>query len=504
MALYQKKNSKRNYYHFMPVKMTESENQLAIYENVIENKNNITIEATAGSGKTTTLIGCSNLIPKEAKAIFLSFNKSIVEELKTKIRDGVDCSTLHSKGISFLYQHYGKIKVNDNKSFTFSDGFAKNKIKDFKKRFVLQIKIDEILKYSRMAMLSKYDEEGLCEIADIYGLDSSDDVLKGAIETYSKMSKYNEVKIRTGEFMVDFVDMVYLPAKYDIKVSQYDYVLIDECQDLSAMDLVLIHKLRGVNGRFIAVGDPYQNIYLFAGASSTAYESIKSYSNTVTLPLSVSYRCSKQVVLEARRYCETINHTETAIEGEVRWGTLDEVCNGDFVLCRNTKPLLDVYFSLVDRNVKCSIAGKDIEKKVSQVIKKYKDFRLSTLLEKLEDELLSVESTLLKRGISKPEKHKNYIAIEERNDILKLLSSKSNSMSDLKELISSIFKEDTDGVRLMTIHRSKGLEAENVFLARPDLIPSKYAETDLEVIQEGNLMFVAITRAKNKFIYLSN
>jgi DNA helicase-2/ATP-dependent DNA helicase PcrA len=68
--------------------------------------------------------------------------------------------------------------------------------------------------------------------------------------------------------------------------------------------------------------------------------------------------------------------------------------------------------------------------------------------------------------------------------------------------------EDSDAVRLMTVHASKGLEFEHVFIAgfEQDLFPFKRGdETDIsraEAEEERRLCYVAITRAKKK-LYLS-
>ena len=54
----------------------------------------------------------------------------------------------------------------------------------------------------------------------------------------------------------------------------------------------------------------------------------------------------------------------------------------------------------------------------------------------------------------------------------------------------------------MTIHKSKGLENDNVFFLAPELIPSRFATQPWQLEQESNLKYVAITRAKNSLIYV--
>ncbi len=85
---------------------------------------------------------------------------------------------------------------------------------------------------------------------------------------------------------------------------------------------------------------------------------------------------------------------------------------------------------------------------------------------------------------------------------LSILASKSSNMDHLKRMIADIFCPKKDAIVLSSIHKSKGLEYDNVFLLRPDLIPSKFAKTEEELRQENNLMFVAITRAKKEFKYI--
>ena len=75
------------------------------------------------------------------------------------------------------------------------------------------------------------------------------------------------------------------------------------------------------------------------------------------------------------------------------------------------------------------------------------------------------------------------------------------------ELILSMFSNSDDFrtpknlLTLCSVHKSKGLEWERVFLlGREDYMPSKWAKKDWMKIQENNLIYVAITRAKKDLI----
>jgi superfamily I DNA/RNA helicase len=60
-------------------------------------------------------------------------------------------------------------------------------------------------------------------------------------------------------------------------------------------------------------------------------------------------------------------------------------------------------------------------------------------------------------------------------------------------------------VTLSSIHKSKGLEFSRTFiLGMAQFQPSKYATQDWMKVQEDNLAYVAITRAKDALIHITD
>jgi len=53
---------------------------------------------------------------------------------------------------------------------------------------------------------------------------------------------------------------------------------------------------------------------------------------------------------------------------------------------------------------------------------------------------------------------------------------------------------------LSTVHKAKGLEANRVFIIRPDLMPLPNSR-GWQAAQEKNLHYVAVTRAKYELVY---
>ena len=97
--------------------MTPSPRQLEIYKAFKETDKHICVQATAGSGKTTTILELLNFVPKFRKAIFLSFSNGIVSELKERVPQGIEASTLHSLGCRAVMSTYKGTKLDENKYF---------------------------------------------------------------------------------------------------------------------------------------------------------------------------------------------------------------------------------------------------------------------------------------------------------------------------------------------------------------------------------------------------
>ena len=77
-----------------------------------------------------------------------------------------------------------------------------------------------------------------------------------------------------------------------------------------------------------------------------------------------------------------------------------------------------------------------------------------------------------------------------------------DTVEQLVDKTNRIFDIATPTVVGSTVHRAKGLEADNVFILRPDLMPHPMAKQAWEIQQEQNCMYVAITRAKKTLTYV--
>ena len=486
-------------------KINWDKNQKLIFREIMTSPSNISIKATAGSGKSTVLVELANLLPPSLTSIFVAFNNKTVNELRERLPNKFKTSTLHSLGLEIIKNNFGTgVVLSGGKVYNFAQKLiGTNKEIKTKEKNSRIYYAKEGYNYLRSTMTDINDMSAVENMLERFGLSSNygyEDLynLDKMIHKYdSKRRKRNE------KFEIDFGDMIYLPVKLNLRVEKYDNVLLDECQDLNLSQHLLIDKIIKRSGRLISVGDKFQQIYLFAGSDKSSFDRFSLRDNTKELPLSVSYRCSKSVVNEAKKYNPTIVANPSAIEGFVGEAYLDEVKEGDAVLCRNNSPLFSAYLDFINDGKKAYIVGKDIAERFHSLIKPYLKSHLGALEKSLYRQLDNIESALSIKGVKSPEKHPKFQSFLDIAKSLFVLMESCSNMKDLVNKIDEVFCPQKNSIELSSIHKSKGLEYNNVFLLRRDMIPSKFAKTDEEIQQENHLMFVAITRAKSDFYYIT-
>jgi len=284
-------------------------------------------------------------------------------------------------------------------------------------------------------------------------------LIKPIFETYTNKLKENEE--------IDFNDMINKATAYVQEgkyINPYKYVIVDEYQDISKARFSLLKALRDTNDYdLFCVGDDWQSIYRFAG-SDMAY--ILNFSNfwgpTEISKIETTYRFSKS--------------------------------------------LIDISGSFVMKNpnqIKKNIQGKENKYGFALgVIKGYtEDYAVQFMLNKL-DELPA---------------NKSVFFIGRYSFVMKILENTSQlhcSYDNTNGTIKITYSKRKDlKITFITAHKSKGLQADYVFILnnkdRGMGFPSKIQEDPIvDLLLEANetfpfaeerrLFYVAMTRAKIK------
>jgi len=466
--------------------MTEwSTYQENIFKAVKDTRDNLFISAVAGSGKTTTLVELAKYL--HGSSIFVAFNKKIADEMFVRLPGWVTCSTLHSLAYRVLKQTDTSFKVNNNKvtniikygdyseeekTFFFENSYEVRRFFDSLRMFATEPTLDEV------AVANPFDKNHTKFLQRVW---------KQIIDMESKGKR---------RVIIDFNDMLVQPLWQDLEFPKYDNIIIDEVQDLNEVQFELVSRMCHDKTRVIGAGDRNQSIYAFRGADHFAVDVFTEKFQCTTMPLSICYRCASSIVERAWHLVPEIEAGADAPEGVVEHITTANYPTGSLVLCRNTKPLVEEMLRYVRGGSTVFFVNKDMSYPLKRL---GKDFLESGkkgdafILERLE----KYSSTYYKR------------VVQEQWEIIKTIIQGFECKLSPKMLCDTIDeimpkeRPKTPHITFSTIHGSKGDEYDTVYLYRPDLIPSMYAETQMELQQEDNLLYVAITRAINKLYYVA-
>ena len=445
---------------------------------------NILVDAKAGSGKTSTLILISEAIQKQGnKCLFLAFNKHIVEELKGKM-DTTDCAvkTIHSLGYSylrsFLYRQYGqhyKMDLDENKLREIvkhkfeEDGYQQSviehnidktgtELKDFIRTLISET--CHLINFCRFHMTNYHEQDKVRKLAlsccrtiieENIGFDNYPTLVESVIDKLKNDFENPEIIDGLPTYKVDFTDMIYFPVYYKMippwSIREYlDYVLIDECQDLSELQQEFLKTL-GNSSRFIFVGDEKQAIYGFAGADTKSIFKLTQRYDLEQLPLNICYRCPKKVIkLVQQEVLPTIEYNKERPDvGEVHYIERSEIIKNleknDVIITRRNSDLLRLFIDLsVKKKIQVRLLNKDLVNNVTNNLTRI----VNSYIEKY-NKGLNIERELFEwmaeKGIPKQVLKQTNLDKDVEDKIIQLMKDRKNkSITKQKHTVDYLIK----------------------------------------------------------------
>ena len=497
----------------------------------------LVVQARAGTGKTTTLVEGLNALrgvetrikPSEQQAAvwealkeskgaarvgFVAFNKKIAEELQRRVPGDVEASTMHSMGNRAVKDALGYLKVNNYRVKDLACEISGINPYDLRRHNMVKERefvglVEDLVSKCKMGLVDP-TPENLMAIVDHYGLD----IVGNWPHVCELTAKVLEAcKTPQKDRRIDFDDMVWLPVVLDLFVGGYDLLLVDEAQDLGRCQQALAKK---AGKRLVFVGDDRQAIYGFAGADSEALPRLMNELGDTgvgcdVLPLTVTRRCSKAVVERAQKYVpDFIAHESNrvgAIKHDHRDTYQDRVREGEMIISRINAPLVTECFSLINQKRKANIIGRDIGAGLIHLVNKI-DKGSNLPPEQLLEALQQWQMAEIDRENNKRDPSDSRLqAISDKAHCVEMFvlntmkSEEGWSVEKLTSSIDSVFADNTtNGIKLASIHKSKGLEAENTFLLE---VPRFDSKNEWQRVQEDNLEYVALTRAMDTATYVS-
>jgi DNA helicase-2/ATP-dependent DNA helicase PcrA len=369
-------------------------------------------------------------------------------------------------------------------------------------------------------------------------------------ETVARLiTVYEETKTDRG--VIDFEDVLLLtagiieahPEVASAVRDQYRHFVVDEYQDVSALQQRLLDQWLGGRDELCVVGDPSQTIYSFTGASPKhLLDFPRQYQNATIVRLVRDYRSTPEIVTLANRLLarRTVHSGPRPLQ---------------LIAQRPTGPVprLSVYD---DDVVEAHGVAKRIKALVASGVRAREIavlFRTNSQSEQLEQALADAglayvlrggerfwtrkeirEALMLLRGAARAGNHELALgeevravlaaagwsesppsaggALRERWESLQALATLSDEFGsaregaaladfvvELEERSAAQHAPAVEGITLASLHAAKGLEWDAVFLVglSEGLMPISFAAENGEAVEEERrLLYVGITRAR--------
>lgn len=167
--------------------------QEAIFDKILSTNDNLHIQASAGSGKSTTLVWIMSILEKYNKpAAMLAFGKNIVQDIEPKCARNVTVKTAHSFGWNALAARVGKLYLVPDKVKSILKQYPSlnpDKASAKEKGKVWQRLNDSINLVSKLKLnlSDETDEFQVLSICNKYGIDYDEEVVSILPEVFEEI-----------------------------------------------------------------------------------------------------------------------------------------------------------------------------------------------------------------------------------------------------------------------------------------------------------------------------
>ncbi len=481
---------------------------------IVNSSGDIKINAIAGSGKTTTVIHYAKTRPDNSRILYLAFNKSVKLEAIKKFSDkglkNVTVETAHSLAYKHVVrQNNYRIRSQGYKTYEVAEllGISGNSEKHTE--YIIANHINKFVSY--------FCNSNKHKVQDLNYLDTITDKKAKSFVTsfYDYIVKQTRIflhKMNTGEIEIthDFYLKKFQLSNHKLS---YDYILFDEGQDASP---AMLDVFFAQNSTKVIVGDTHQQIYGWRFAVNSLEKA-----NFQAFKLSTSFRFGQDIANLAKEVLRWKKHIDGEHkltikgmgkgEGKSEGTGNSDVKKSKAVIARTNLGLLlkaieyisehkDIDSIYFEGNIN-SYTYADDGASLYDVLNLYNGKRqqirdkligqmkdvgeLSEYIDKTDDIQLSMMVEIVK---------------EYGNNIPKIIKR-------IKE--KHIDNDDKDSANLIfsTVHRCKGMEYDSIqiaddFVSEERLVKIKADKNSDEIDhaklnEEINLLYVAVTRAKN-------
>ncbi len=516
----------------------------------------VCVLAGAGTGKTRAIThriayGVRTGVYKPASVLAVTFTARAAGEMRVRLRGlgvgGVQARTFHAAALRQLGFFWPKVV-----------GGAPPRLLEKKAPLVAEAARRVGLDVDRIAVRDLASEVEWAKVS----LVPADDYVAAvgaaarptpggfaAQEVARLMTSYEDVKNERG--VIDFEDVLLLTAAMiaqrpdvaDVVRGQYRHFVVDEYQDVSPLQQYLLDQWLGGRHDVCVVGDPSQTIYSFTGASPEHLLGFgRTHPGAAQIRLVRDYRSTPQVVTLANRLLVSgrkrgepspLQLVAQRPDGPpVRWTAYDDdEAEAAGIAARIARLVADgTRPSQIAVLYRTNVQGEAFEEALATAGVGYqvrggerffarRDVRDAIVL--LRGAVRSADPS-----VSMPENARDVLrtvgwseqppaprgAARERWDAMQALATLADDLAaagatGLAELVAELDERASaqhapvvEGVTLASLHAAKGLEWDVVFLAglSEGLLPISLAETPAALEEERRLLYVGVTRARER------
>ena len=285
------------------------------------------IEAGPGTGKTRTLIARIEWLLEQGvdptSILVLTFSNKAAEELRERVAasspdaaPAIWAGTFHAFGLEILRKFGDRLGLDPDLRVAdpgdalllLEEELPSLPLKHYLRLYEPAFALRDMLTAISRAKDELIGPEGYRELGEnmlAAAGDDEDEVEKAekAIEVAEVFAAYERLLEERG--VVDFADLIVKPVRLlqddpgvgEALRAQYEWILVDEYQDVNRASGVLLRHLAGAERNVWAVGDARQSIYRFRGASPANIRSFEDdFEGAKRLSLEINYRSQAPVV----------------------------------------------------------------------------------------------------------------------------------------------------------------------------------------------------------------
>ncbi|MCA1840790.1 MAG: ATP-dependent DNA helicase UvrD2 [Actinobacteria bacterium] len=488
----------------------------------------VCILAGAGSGKTTTItrrianqVRTGTFLPSEILAVTFTDKaaKEMVSRLRTLSVQEVRARTFHSEALS----QYRRFTTEPFEILGSKGAILASLVQSLPMpyRFTSLRDIATEIEWAKNQRIRPSQYEA--RLGDHEG-PIPEDLMTRVFASYEKRKQASR--------QIDFEDLLEntisifesnLSALSEVRES-YRSFTVDEYQDVNVLQQTLLDLWLGERDDLCVVGDDYQSIFSFTGASARyLLDFPKRFPACNVITLTTNYRSTPEILSVANRLAPLLEGKPKILRPAVPAGPSPTISRFtlaeeevDFIV-RKTKELrhdgtgwsqIAVLYRINGRSeeLESAFAKAKIPFQVKDSVFLRRPAARSILARLRRSSKLPAASTVHELANElgyEPDSDHSGDEATRQADLARFIALASGAEGDIASFIKDLEKrfasdESADGVQILTYHRAKGLEFQSVFLPRCEdkELPFALSKTPQQIAEERRLFYVGITRAK--------